>query len=100
MPGWARDRPGGVELEVRVRPSARRARVTCTPEALRVEVTAPPEDGRANAAVERLLAVSLGVRPRQVNVASGHTSRTKRVLVTGVDLAAVLAALDPGTAEG
>jgi uncharacterized protein YggU (UPF0235/DUF167 family) len=52
---------------------------------LPVRVTAPPVDGRANAALCRLLARELGVARTRVTVVGGHTSREKVVAVEGVD---------------
>jgi uncharacterized protein len=51
-----------------------------------VRVAAPPEDGRANAAVCRLLAEVLGVPRAAVTIVSGHGSRDKLVDVAGVGL--------------
>jgi len=48
---------------------------------LRLKVTAPPEGGRANAAVEDLIASRLGVKKGMVRIVNGHTSRSKRVEV-------------------
>lgn len=44
---------------------------------LLVRTTAPPVDGRANAAVCKLIAEHLGVPARQVEVIAGHHSRDK-----------------------
>jgi uncharacterized protein len=52
--------------------------------ALRVAVTAAPEKGKANAAIQAVLAESLGCRPSQVSLISGETSRQKRFLVEGL----------------
>ena len=52
-----------------------------------MRVSAPPEDGRANDAVVRLLAETLGVQRTQVELVSGHASREKMVLLEGVEQA-------------
>ncbi|MFM9134794.1 MAG: DUF167 domain-containing protein [bacterium] len=67
---------------VRVKPGASRTRVGGSygqPPALVVAVTEPAIDGRANDAVLRALARAVGVRPTGVELATGHTSRTKAV---------------------
>ena len=51
------------------------------PAVLEVRVRARPVDGAATAATERVLADALGLRPRQVRVVRGATSRTKLVEV-------------------
>ena len=50
---------------------------------LRVRVTAPPVDGKANAALERLVANVLGVRKSAVSVVSGTRSREKTIAIEG-----------------
>lgn len=50
---------------------------------IRVNVRAVPEKGRANKALEALIAKALGVAKRDVRVASGLKSRYKSVLVCG-----------------
>ncbi len=81
---------------VRVQPRARRNAVAVLKgDALKVYVTAPPEDGRANEAVIELLAETLGVKRRQVEIITGATSRDKVVRVSGLasrELAAKLSA--------
>jgi uncharacterized protein YggU (UPF0235/DUF167 family) len=49
-----------------------------------VRVTAPPEGGRANEAVLRLLAKTLGVPRRDLELAAGSTSRDKVVTLLGL----------------
>lgn len=56
---------------------------------LKVRVTAPPEGGRANAAVEALLAAALGLRKSAVRVVAGHGAVRKRVQVDGLQRAEV-----------
>jgi uncharacterized protein (TIGR00251 family) len=73
-------------MRVRVHPGARRNgfRGFAADGALRVEVSAPPADGRANQAVEALLAETLGLKVRQVSVVRGATSRVKVVQIEGL----------------
>ncbi len=53
--------------------------------ALKVRVTAPPERGKANAAVEELLAEALGLPRGSVRVVAGHGSPRKSVEIAGLD---------------
>lgn len=72
-----------LRLAVRVTPKADRDAVdgwTSDAEGrdiLQVRVRATPEDGKANAAVAKLLAKTLGVAKSDVNLKSGATSRVK-----------------------
>jgi uncharacterized protein YggU (UPF0235/DUF167 family) len=50
---------------------------------LRARVRALPEEGRANQALERLVARWLKLPPSSVSVAQGGKSRMKQVLVEG-----------------
>lgn len=62
---------------------------------LKARVRAAPEKGAANAALEKLLAASLGLPRRSVSVVAGGTARLKTVRLSGdaQDLAERLAAL-------
>jgi len=73
-------------LEVRVHPGARRAGLKgrMADGALKVEVAEPPEGGRANRAVEELVAEVAGVPRSRVTVVRGASARTKTVEVEGV----------------
>lgn len=51
---------------------------------LKVRVTAPPQDGRANRALEALLATALKLKKNAVTVAGGLTSAHKRVAIEGL----------------
>ncbi len=74
----------GVEFWVHVRPRASRERAGGTHgDALVVRVHAAPTEGRANAAVRRLLADALEVRPAAIELAAGARSRRKRVRISG-----------------
>jgi uncharacterized protein (TIGR00251 family) len=77
----------GVMLKVRLTPKSSRDEIVGVEdfagEALKARVRALPEDGRANAALERLVARWLKVPPSSVSVAQGGKSRTKQVLIEG-----------------
>jgi uncharacterized protein len=75
----------GTIIPVTAQPGARRNAVLGERAgALRIAVTAAPEKGKANAAIQSLLAESLGCRPSQVQLLSGETSRQKRFLIGGL----------------
>jgi uncharacterized protein YggU (UPF0235/DUF167 family) len=60
---------------------------------LKARTSAPPTDGRANAALERLVARALGLPPSAVRVAAGAASRTKTLEIHGADEALLAAKL-------
>jgi len=77
-------------LELKVSPKASRNAITgFMGEALKLAVTAAPERGKANAAVEELLAQALALPLSAVKVVGGHTSKTKRIEVAGLSDAAL-----------
>ena len=49
-----------------------------------VRVTAPPDEGKANAAVCKVVADALGLPKSAVTVVRGHTARTKTLEIAGV----------------
>ncbi|HEY6693016.1 MAG TPA: DUF167 domain-containing protein [Solirubrobacteraceae bacterium] len=78
------------DLAVRLQPRARRDEIVGERNGvLVVRVTAPPVDGRANAALCRLIAKAVGVAPSRVEIVRGHGSRDKVVRVTDVDAGAL-----------
>jgi len=69
-------------LRIKVVPGASRDEIAgWLGDALKVRVTAPPERGRANTAVERLLAAVLGVSAECVRVVAGLSSARKTVVI-------------------
>ena len=52
--------------------------------AVRIAVTAPPEKGKANVAIQSVLALALGCKASQITLLSGGTSRRKRFLIDGI----------------
>jgi uncharacterized protein len=77
-------------LALKVSPKASRNAITgFHGTALKVAVTAAPERGKANEAVEALLAEALGLPRGAVQVVSGQTSRSKQLEIKGLDETAV-----------
>jgi uncharacterized protein (TIGR00251 family) len=73
-------------LSLRVSPGASRPSVVGrygTP--WKIRVAEPPEDGKANAAVVRLLAAELGVARRDIKIVAGLASRDKTLVLAGID---------------
>ena len=76
---------GPTKLTLRVSPGARRGGVVGRQGAIwKIRVAAPPEDGRANDALVRLLAKTLDVPRRDVEIVSGYGARDKVVALAGI----------------
>lgn len=74
-----------ITLQVKVVPGSSRSRIDgWLGGVLKVRVTAPPEHGKANAAVEALIADALGIPAAHARVVSGTASPRKIVEVTGL----------------
>ncbi len=82
-------------LVVRVTPRAAADRIDGWAEGadgrpyLKVRTRAAPVDGEANAALQRMVARALGVRPSAVTLAAGGSARLKTLAIEGLDEAAV-----------
>ncbi|MCF8512025.1 MAG: DUF167 domain-containing protein [Rhodobacteraceae bacterium] len=74
---WAELAVPGAEFALRVSPRARREEISRDETGIKVAVFAPPEDGKANAAVQVLLAHALGVAKSRLVLVRGGTSREK-----------------------
>jgi uncharacterized protein len=71
-----------VVLELHVQPGAKRSEfVGKHGERLKLKLAAPAQDGRANEALVEFLAEYYGVPQRNVTIASGLRSRSKRVVI-------------------
>jgi uncharacterized protein (TIGR00251 family) len=80
----SKETDGALTFRVRVVPRASRSEVAGEHGgALRVRVAAPPVEGAANEELARLLAREFGVPARDVEIKSGHASKTKTVRVRG-----------------
>jgi len=76
-----------VSLAVWVTPGAPRSEIAGVADGrLRLRLAAPAHEGKANAELIRLVAKTLGVPRRQIDLARGATSRRKLLRVHGVTL--------------
>ncbi len=88
-----RSAPGGVLVEVRVRPRSR-AGWEVVRGGLVLGVAAAPVGGSATEEARRALARALGVAPSRVALHRGARSRTKVFAISGMDADAARAALE------
>ncbi|MFT3723076.1 MAG: DUF167 family protein [Hyphomonadaceae bacterium] len=94
--------PGGAELRVRAQPNASKDQIEGPGEDasgqafLKIRVRAVPEKGKANAAIEQVIAKALGLPKSAVSVEKGETQRIKTVRISsdGSIGAAIEALLD------
>jgi uncharacterized protein (TIGR00251 family) len=85
-----------VTFNVRVIPRSSRSEIVGEHDgALKVKLSSPPVDGAANDELIRLLAKSFGVARSDVEVIAGHTSRSKKVCIAGVDIQKLRGILQP-----
>lgn len=90
MPMISADPEGRVLIAIKAVPGAKRDEIVGPlGDRLKVRVSAPPEGGKANRAICELLAESLGLKPRDIEVIAGHASAEKSVRVIGIEPAAV-----------
>lgn len=74
-----------VTLNVKVVPGASRDRLAGRyGDGVKVQVSAPPEKGKANDAVIKVIAASLGVRPADIVLLRGHTQPRKVLQINGL----------------
>ncbi|MDS9466142.1 DUF167 domain-containing protein [Paracoccus sp. MBLB3053] len=67
----------GAEIAVRVTPRASRNAISVDDGVIRVWVTTVPEDGKANAAVVKLLSKAMGIAKSRLELVRGATARDK-----------------------
>jgi uncharacterized protein (TIGR00251 family) len=95
MPDWLKPSPEGTLLTLQVQPRASKNEIVGEQgAALRVRLTSPPVEGAANKLCCEFFAKLCGVPKRSVTLQSGEKSRHKRLLITGLDVLSVQAALE------
>jgi uncharacterized protein YggU (UPF0235/DUF167 family) len=84
-----------VQLRIKVVPGARNEGIEWLGDLLKVKVRVAPEKGRANTAVEELLAERLALPQSTVKIVAGFTSPLKTVEISSVaDLSTLRQKLD------
>ncbi len=84
---FIRPREAGVYVKLRVSPRAKNTEIKGSyggEGTIKLAVAAPPTESRANAEVERYLAVLLGVSRAEVAAVKGTSSRDKLVFMRGI----------------
>ncbi len=72
----------GICFKIFVQPKAsKNAVVGLHDDALKIRLTAPPVDGAANKLCLKFLSKITGISKSAFEIASGHTSRTKQILI-------------------
>jgi hypothetical protein len=74
-----------MKIKIKVIPGASKEGVEWFGDMLKVKVRTAPEKGRANTAVENLLATRLDLPKSAVNVVNGFTQSFKTIEITGMD---------------
>jgi uncharacterized protein (TIGR00251 family) len=86
-----------VYLQVKVVPNSSRTQIAgMLGDAVKIKVMQPPEEGKANRAVEELLAEVLGIPKTNVGVVAGQTRPLKTVRIVGASAEEVRRALGMG----
>jgi len=87
IPPYLSTHDEGVVIHIRVVPKASRSKIAGQHgDELKIMVKAPPSEGQANKELLRFLAKSLGVSNSRIQLLSGETSRSKRVLIRSIPI--------------
>ena len=93
--GYMTETPEGVILNVRAQPRSSRSGIDgILGDAVKVRIRCAPVDGKANKELVETLADAFGVAKSSVAFKSGETSKTKRILLRGVEAAKVRTVVD------
>ena len=88
MPAWCSVLPGAIRLAVQIAPNAKKTEVIgVLDDALKLKLQAQPIEGKANEALIRFVADTLGVRKSAVAITHGQTNRRKLLEVSVPGLA-------------
>lgn len=91
MTDWIQNEGDAVWLRLHIQPGAKTSGFAGRHgDAMKIRLAAPPVDGKANKALLAYLADFCAVSKSSVELVSGHTSRAKRVRVSGLSAAALM----------
>lgn len=102
-PVWARWRPDGLVLALRVQPGARKTAIVGEhDQRLKITLHAPPVEGKANEELLRFLAKQLTLRRSCLRLLAGAASKEKTVLIDTDEASArdLVAQLTPPPRDG
>lgn len=81
---------GRITLTLHIQPGAKKTEFAGRHgDALKIRLAAPPVDGKANEALVRFVAETLGLAKSAVNLKSGQTSRRKVLEIVGSSIKAI-----------
>ncbi|MBP5985631.1 MAG: YggU family protein [Azonexus sp.] len=91
MSEWFRQTADGrITLTLHIQPGAKKTEFAgLHGDALKIRLAAPPVDGKANEALIKFVAETLGLAKSAVNLKSGQTSRRKVLEVQGAKLSSI-----------
>ena len=93
--GYLTETPEGVVLNVRAQPRSSRSGIDgLLGDSVKVRIRCAPVDGKANKELIETLADAFGVAKSSMVFKSGETSKTKRILLRGVEAAKVRTVVD------
>ncbi|MDE2442040.1 MAG: YggU family protein [Betaproteobacteria bacterium] len=89
---------GRITLTLHIQPGAKKTEFAgLHGDALKIRLAAPPVDGKANDALVKFVADTLGLAKSAVSLKSGQTSRRKVLEVTGAPPSVIAALATPST---
>jgi len=87
---YVTETPEGVVINVKAQPRSSKAGLDgLIGDAVKVRVRSAPVDGKANKELVETIADAFGLPKSRVSFKSGETSKTKRILLSGVSAAEV-----------
>lgn len=90
---WCSALPGGLRLAVQITPNAKKTEVIgVLDDVLKLRLQAQPIEGKANDALVKFIASTLGVARSAVTITHGQTSKKKLIKVTSASLTPATAA--------